>query len=131
MTLKELMTTDFSEEYQKKVKNKSMLNKKRDRDKREEKISKEEKERNPNYKKYQNNKNIIQHLENNQQIGKGISFEKILKRTFSDLFNEYLESNEFEEDVLDLLEEDDVNPNYVIEYIIKAIEFIEYFSKSN
>lgn len=130
MTLKELMTTDFPKEYEKKKYN--MLKKKRDRDKKEEKnISNRKKGQNPDIKKYQKNKELIAHLENNKEFSNKINYEKMIKRTFTDLFKEYLESNEFEEDVLELLKEDDVSPYYISDYIINAFKYIEYFSKSN
>jgi len=47
--------------------------------------------------------------------------------TFTDLFNEYLKSNEFEEDILKLKEKE--NNEYINDYIIKAFNFIKYFSQ--
>ena len=59
--------------------------------------------------------------------------------TFSKLFNEYLESKEFEEDIIKLkiIENNKINDKpefikeYIDDYIIKAYDFINYFLKFN
>ena len=42
-----------------------------------------------------------------------------------------LKSKEFEDDILKLKKEDEESQEYINEYIIKAINYIKYFSKSN
>ena len=50
--------------------------------------------------------------------------------TYSDLFEEYLGSHEFEESVLALLEEDDTTEKYIIDFIVKAVGYFDYFYNS-
>jgi hypothetical protein len=50
--------------------------------------------------------------------------------TFSDLYNEYLKSKEFEEDIMKLKNEDDENEKYINDYIVKANDYIKYFANS-
>ena len=69
-------------------------------------------------------------MENNEEISKKVNFEKIKNMKFSDLFNEYLKSKEFEDDILKLKKEDKESQEYINDYIIKAINYIKYFSKS-
>ena len=116
MTFEELIKTDFYEEYNKKDKDKKMLNKKRELDK------------NPNRDKYQKNINTLKYLEENKKISDKINFEKIKKCTYRSLFEEYLESQEFEESVLALFQKG-FEIAYIIEYIINAVEFIDYYSE--
>ena len=132
MTFEELIKKDFYKEYKKKDGDSKMLNKKRYNNIKEEKIiSNKEIEHNPDIEKNQENIKTIIYLENNKEISNRINFDNIKKRTYSDLFKEYLESHEFEESILDLLNETDVTQKYIIDYIIKAFEYIDYFSKSN
>ena len=118
MTFEELIKTDFYEEYNKKDKDKKMLNKKRELDK------------NPNRDKYQKNINAIKYLEENKSISDKINFEKIKKCTYRSLFEEYLESQEFEESVLKLYQKG-FEIEYIIGYIINAVKFINFYSESN
>ena len=118
MTFEELIKTDFDEEYNKKDKDKKMLNKKRELDK------------NPNRDKYQKNINAIKYLEENKNISDKINFEKIKKCTYRSLFEEYLESQEFEESVLKLYQKG-FEIEYIIGYIINAVKFINFYSESN
>ena len=119
MTLKEIMSTDFFEKYKKindgdNTLNNSMLNKKR---------------KCPDKVKYENNKEVMKYLKNNEEIKKSFNFDIIGDMTFSELFYEYLESKEFEKDILALkIEEGKENYEYIKEYIIKAYDFIKDFS---
>ena len=47
--------------------------------------------------------------------------------TVTDLFKEYLKSEEFEKEIEKLKEEQN-NDNYIKDYILKAFGFIKYFS---
>ena len=105
MTFKELMSQKFFEEEEKKDK---------------KKIS-------PDKKKYDNNVRVLKYLENNEEICKKSNFNVIGNMTFKELFREYLKSEEFEKEIEKLKEEQN-NDNYIIEYIIKAYNFINYFS---
>ena len=119
MTLKEIISTDFFEKYKKindgdNTLNNSMLNKKR---------------KCPDKVKYENNKEVMEYLKNNEEIKKSFNFDIIGDMTFSELFYEYLESKEFEKDILALkIEEGKENFEYIKEYIIKAYDFIKDFS---
>jgi hypothetical protein len=98
MTFKELISTNFYEKYKindgkntnNKTNNKKLLNKKRCI--------------NPDLVKYQNNIEVLQYLENNEKIYKSSNFDIIGKMTFRNLYEKYLESNEFEDDILKLIE---------------------------
>ena len=105
MTFKELMSQKFFEEEEKKDK---------------KKIS-------PDKKKYDNNVRVLKYLENNEEICKKSNFNVLGNMTFKELFREYLKSEEFEKEIEKLKEEQN-NDNYIIEYIIKAYNFINYFS---
>ena len=131
MTFEELIKKDFYEEYNKKDKDNKMINKKRNRNIKEKKILDKKIRHNPDKEKYQVNIKTINYLETNKEISNRINFDNIKKRTYGDLFKEYLESHEFEESVLELLKEVDVTQKYIINYIIKAFEYIDYFSNSN
>ena len=50
--------------------------------------------------------------------------------TFSDLYNEYLKSKEFEDDIMKLKSEENENEEYIKDYIVKANDYIKYFSNS-
>ena len=58
---------------------------------------------------------------------KKINFDYIKEMTYGKIFNEYLESRDFEEDILKLKKIE--KPEYIKNYIIKAYTFIEYFSE--
>ena len=118
MTFNELMTTDFFDKYKDtSTAIKSFLNKKREIDC-------------PDKKKYNNNKNVIGYLEDNPEIAKKINFDIIQKMTYRELFDEYLKSKEFEEDILKLKNEEKEEQKYINNYIIKANNLMNYFSKS-
>ena len=147
ISLKEIMSTDFFEEYKKinddkKKLNNNMLNKKRkcplDKAKDKNKKSKcpldNEKDKNkeskyPDKVKYENNIEVMKYLKDNEDIKKIFNFDIIGNKTFSDLFNEYLNSNEFEKDIFALKNEEGEDSEYIKEYIIKAYDFIKDFSK--
>lgn len=76
------------------------------------------------------NIDVLGYLENNKKIINKIKFDKIKKMTYSDLFEEYLGSHEFEKSVLELLKEDDVTERYIIDYIVKAFRYSDFLYKS-
>ena len=69
-------------------------------------------------------------MENNEEISNKVNFEKIKNMKFSYLFNEYLKSKEFEDDILKLKKENKESQEYINEYLLNAINYIKYFSKS-
>ena len=112
MTFKELMSQKFFEEEEKKDKSKIIFL---------------QKKTSPDKKKYDNNVRVLEYLEKNEEICKKSNFNVIGNMTFKELFREYLKSEEFEKEIEKLKEEQN-NDNYIIEYIIKAYNFINYFS---
>ena len=73
-------------------------------------------------KNYKHNKNKISYL-------KKKNFERceFLNMTYENIFEEYLNSKEFENDISDLMEIE--QKEYVKNYIIKAINYISYYNK--
>ena len=134
MTFEELLKKDFYEECKEDNENKNEINKnmgkKRNRSKYKQKNFNKEIQKNRDIKKYRKNKKVLDYLENNREISKKINFDVIKKMTYSDLFEEYLGSHEFEESVLALLEEDDTTEKYIIDFIVKAVGYFDYFYNS-
>lgn len=77
-------------------------------------------------KKYERNKKVIKYLENNNIIMKNSKFNIIGNMTFSEAFEEYLKSDEFEKEI-QKLEQEGNDMNYIKDYIVKAFGFIKYF----
>ena len=118
MTFKELFSTDFFEKYKNKIKiDKKLLNNKR-------------KFICPDKKKYLNNIKVIKYLDKNSETSKKSNYDIVKNMSFSDLFKEYIKSKEFEVDILKLKKEGNEDQDYINNYIIKANDFIDFFSKS-
>jgi hypothetical protein len=115
-TLKELMSTDFFDIYENE----------KNKDEKEKPEKSTEKER-INKKKYENNLKTIEYLEKNKEIKEKINFDVIGDMTFKSLFNEYLYSKEFEEEILKLKSQE--SSKYVKDYIIYAYNFITDLSE--
>ena len=154
MTFKEMMSTDFYSKYnqeeekeedtrskflmKKRVKNKENKKENEKPDKKIELNPVKKKKKNidknqelhPDLKKFNKNLEVIKYLEDNEEISKKVNFEKIKNMKFRELFDEYLKSKEFEDDIMKLKKEDNESQEYINEYIIKASNFINYFSKS-
>ena len=88
-----------------------------------------QKKRNPNKDKYEKNQKVLEYLDRNSNISKNSNFNVISKLTFREIFKEYLKSEEFEKDILKLKDKD--SERYIKDYIIKAYDFLDYFSKNN
>lgn len=69
-------------------------------------------------------------MDSNSDIRKSSNFNVISKLTFRKIFKEYLKSEEFENDILELKNKNN-SEDYIIEYINKAENFLDYFSKNN
>lgn len=110
----------------------NMLNKKRYYKKRlkKKKVDEMEKELKIDKKNYFIKLEEINYVKSNKEKSYVINYNNIKEKIFS-LFKEYLESHEFEEDVLKLLDEKDIKGKNIIDHIIKTFESINYFSKSN
>ena len=118
MSFKELMSTDFFTKYKiNENKNEKMLKRKRGLTC-------------PDRNKYKKNVEVIKYLEGNKKISEKANYNAISKMKFSEIFDEYLKSKEFEEDIWKLKYEDKEDQEYIKDYIIKAYDFIKYFSKS-
>ena len=147
MTFKELLSTNFFEEYNKpEITDTKNLQKKRHSDYLEDpgplksKKSSKPKEL-PDIVKYKNNLKVLELLKNNSELCKKSKFDIIGNMTFTDLFKEYLESKEFEDEIENLKNEKKFNKkkgiyevessNYIKDYIIKAYNLINYFSESD
>jgi len=111
MTFKNLVTYDFITEEQKEMKNESDFIKKK---------------RIVDIKKYNKNLKVMEYLNKNEDIVKKSKFDIIGNMTVTQMFNEYLKSDEFEKEVLKLEEEGD-SISYIKDYISKAFGFINYF----
>ena len=77
-------------------------------------------------KKYKNNLEIMAYLNENEDLRRKINFDSLEKKTFAELFNEYLESG-FKDTMSKLKKKKE--PYYVNEYEIIAKEFIKYYSE--
>jgi hypothetical protein len=84
--------------------------------------------RNPNKDKYEKNQKVLEYLDNNSEIRNNSNFNVISKLTFREIFKEYLKSEEFENDILELKNKNN-SEDYIKEYINKAENFLDYFSK--
>ena len=111
MTFKNLVTYDFITEEQKEMKNESDFIKKK---------------RIVDIKKYNKNLKVMEYLNKNADIVQKSKFDIIGNMTVTQMFNEYLKSDEFEKEVLKLEEEGD-SISYIKDYISKAFGFINYF----
>ena len=109
----ELLNTNFFAEYE----NENLI-----KDKELDNFLKKKK---INEKKYDHNLKVIEYLEKNENIKKKINFDYIKGMTFGELFKEYLESREFEKDILKLKQKE--NPEYIKNYINNFVIFIFFF----
>ena len=114
MTIKELLTKNFFEDSNSNDNSLKILIKKK---------------RNPNKDKHEKNQKVLEYLDRNSNISKSSNFNVISKLTFREIFKEYLKSEEFEKDILKLKDKD--SERYIKDYIIKAYDFLDYFSKNN
>lgn len=89
-----------------------------------------QKKRNPNKDKHEKNQKVLEYLDRNSNISKSSNFNVISKLTFREIFKEYLKSEEFEKDILKLKNKDN-SERYIKDYINKAYDFLDYFSKNN
>ena len=88
------------------------------------------KKRNPNKEKHEKNQKVLEYLDRNSDIRKSSNFNVISRLTFREIFKEYLKSEEFETDILKLKNKDN-SDKYIKDYINKAYDFLDYFSKEN
>ena len=76
---------------------------------------------------YLHNKFVLDYLENNKVTFKNLNFN-IFNMTYSQLYNEYIQSKEFEIEITNLIKKETLK--YIKKYIFKAYNFINYFCKN-
>ena len=75
--------------------------------------------------KYEFNLKVIQ----SEEIEKNEEFQKILNKKFSELYTEYINSDEFNIDEINRLKEKKMGDEYINRYKYLAKNLIEYFSQ--
>ena len=85
------------------------------------------KERVSDLKKYRHNLFVLNYLENNKEISEKSNFNNIKNMKYYKIFNEYLESKEFGLEISTLKKEKE-NDKYIINYIIKARNLLNFFN---
>ena len=78
--------------------------------------------------KYNNNLKVLEYLDKNPEISKNSGFDIISNMKYSKLLDEYFKSEEFERSILKLQEENE-DKEYIREYIKKAKNYVNFFSK--
>ena len=87
-----------------------------------------EKGKKTDYNKYKHNSLVLDYLEKNNDISEKANFNKIKNMKYSEVFNEYLLSKEFESEISTLKQQKE-NDKYIKDYIIKARNFINFFNQ--
>ena len=85
------------------------------------------KNRKSDLSKYQNNLKVLEYLDKNPDISENSGFDLISNMKYSKLLDEYFKSEEFEKDILKLHEENE-EEEYIKQYIIKAKNYVSFFS---
>ena len=83
--------------------------------------------KNADLQRYNHNLFILKYLEKNKDICEKSNFNIIKDMKYSQIFNEYLISKEFEYEISTLLQQKE-NDKYIKNYIIKARHFINFYS---
>ena len=79
------------------------------------------------YNNYYHNLEVLNYLEKNKEISENSNFNIFKNMKYSQIFNEYLKSKEFEIEIASLKREKE-NEKYIKDYIIKASDLIDFFS---
>ena len=82
------------------------------------------------YSKYQNNLKVLEYLDNNPDIYKTSGFDILGNMKYSDLLEQYFNSEEFDKALLKLKEEKEED-DYIEEYKNKAKTYVQFFSGSS
>ncbi len=77
--------------------------------------------------KYNNNKKVLEYLDNNPQIYKGSGFDIIGNMKYRELLEQYFNSEEFDKALAKLKEENE-DDEYIEEYKNKAQTYVQFFS---
>ena len=86
----------------------------------------EEEEKGKNSCNYEHNQKVLKYLEKKNEISIKSDFIKIKNMKIKEIFHEYLNSKEFEDEIVDLKKNE--NDKYVKDFIIKAISLMKFFS---
>ena len=78
-------------------------------------------------KKYHHNLSVLEYLEKNHDIGEKSNYNNFKNMKYYQIFNEYLNSKEFEIEIESLKQEKE-NDKYIRDYIIKANNLNNFFS---
>ena len=84
------------------------------------------KNKNVDLSKYKKNLSVLEYLDNNPDICKNSGFDLISKMKYSDLLDEYFQSDEFERAIFKLREEQE-DEEYIKEYISKSKTYVKFF----
>ncbi len=74
---------------------------------------------------YLNNKNLIK----NEEIKENEELNMILNKTIGELYEEYINSDEFKISEINKLKKNKIHDDYITKYVILAKNLIEFFSK--
>ena len=80
-------------------------------------------------KKLNNNLLVVKYLEKNHKISEKSNYNSFKDMKFQEIFNEYLESEEFEKEINRLKGTKGIKDEYIKKYVILAYHLIEFFSK--
>ena len=78
--------------------------------------------------KYEKNLKVLKYLDENIQISNDSGFTIISNMTYADILKEYFLSQEFEQSILKLINENE-KEDYIKEYFIKAKSYVKFFMK--
>ena len=108
LTYKQLLEKDFTKDFDK-------------IDRRQKKID---------LRKIENNIKVLNYLKKNPQISIKSGFDAISGMTYANILKEYFSSDEFEESIIKLKNEEE-NEEYIREYRLKAKTYVEFFCNDN
>ena len=75
---------------------------------------------------YEHNIKVLKYLEENEEICKNSGFDLIKDMTYETLLKKYFNSAQFEDSILQLIDEKE-SPEYINEYYIRATNYINYY----
>ena len=82
------------------------------------------------HNKYLNNLKVLNYLEKNPDICKRSGFDLIKDRKYKDILKIYFSSTEFENSLIQLKTEKE-SPEYILEYMNRAKNYIDFYSMKN
>ena len=84
----------------------------------------------PNLNKYLHNLSVLEYLNGNKSICEKSGFEKFKKMEYSQIYDEYFHSREFQVEICKLKDNNE-SEKYIKQYISKASNFLSFFKKYN